>query len=124
LFGYIDYKKSYDMPARSTAQQSLFGQAYAIKTGSLDPSDLNPKYRKRIVELSKSMSKSELEKYASTKHKGLKHHVDEKASIFKPKGPGKIEPFLDTDVKLKKKGGKNMRNLKDYRDWSNKKYFY
>jgi hypothetical protein len=36
---------------------------------------------------------------------------------FFPKGPGKIVPFLDVDVKQKKKGKKNLQNLKDYRDW-------
>ena len=36
------------MPAVSTAQQALMGQAYAVKIGELKPSELNPKYRKRI----------------------------------------------------------------------------
>ena len=36
---------------------------------------------------------------------------------FEPRGPGKVVPFLDTDSKQKKKGKKNLSNLKDYRDW-------
>lgn len=126
------------MPAQSTAQQSLMGQAYGIKTGSLKPSDLNPKYRKHILALASEMTKKELEKFAKTKHKGLPHHVEEaeetnEAAIslepitspeipnFEPKGPGKIKPFLDPESKQKAKGKKNMQNLKDYRDWIDNK---
>lgn len=127
------------MPAQSTAQQALMGQAYGIKTGSIKPSDLNPKYRKQILDLASRMTKKELEKYAKTKHKDLPHHVQEmeenvdemnvslepvsSGSIpkFTPKGPGKIVPFLDPDSKQKVKGKKNLQNLKDYRDWINSK---
>lgn len=117
------------MPSVSQAQQSLMAQAYGIKTGSLKPSDLNPKYRKQIVALSKQMTKKELEKFAKTKHKGLPHHVKESEETqipvvtsesiptFNPKGPGKIVPFLDPESQQKKKGKKNLQNLKDYRDW-------
>ena len=118
------------MPAVSKSQQSLFGQAYAVKTGELSPSDLNPKYKDEIVKLSKSMSEKELKAYASTKRKKLPSHVDENdlpislepvgssaMPRFEPKGPGKVVPFLDTDSKQKKKGKKNLSNLKDYRDW-------
>lgn len=122
------------MPARSTAQQRLMAQAYAIKMGAMEPNDLNPKYRSAIMDLSKKMTKNELKKYAETKHKGLPHHVDEEelnASLepipsdvmpkFNPHGPGKIVPFLDPDSKQKKKGKGNLQNLKDYRDWINEK---
>lgn len=118
------------MPAISKSQQALFGQAYAVKIGELSPSDLNPKYRDEIVKLSKSMSERELKVYASTKRKKLPAHVDEKdlpislepvgssaMPRFEPKGPGNVIPFLDTDSKQKKKGKKNLSNLKDYRDW-------
>ena len=119
------------MPAVSTAQQALMGQAYAIKTGSLKPSDLNPKYRAEILKIAKNMTEKELEKYASTKHKKLPHYVKEDESVvgelpivdssempkFVPQGPGKIMPFLDPEAKQKKKGKKNLQNLKDYRDW-------
>lgn len=125
----------------STAQQRLMAQAYAIKVGAMEPSDLNPKYKKAIMNLADSMTKKELQKYASTKHKNLPHHVDEDVDeevigdmpvslepvgsegipTFQPKGPGKIVPFLDPDSKQKKKGKKNLENLKDYRDWLNSK---
>jgi hypothetical protein len=120
------------MPSHSTAQQALMGQAYAIKLGELRPSDLKPEYRKEIMRLSRSLSKKQLKAYASTKHKDLPHHVDEDKNPlepvgsaempnFSPRGPGKIIPFLDTDSKKKKKGGKNLQNLKDYRDWVSEK---
>ncbi len=119
------------MPSVSQAQQSLMGQAYGIKTGDLKPSDLNPKYRKQIVALADKMTAAELKKFAKTKHKGLPQHVDE-AEIketemgvvpsntiptYSPKGPGTIVPFLNPDSQQKKKGKKNLQNLKDYRDW-------
>jgi uncharacterized protein (DUF2344 family) len=123
----------------STSQQRLMAQAYAIKVGAMKPSDLNPKYKKAIMNLADSMTKKELEKYASTKHKNLPHHVDEdvnegitgeiavslepigsdKIPSFHPKGPGKVVPFLDPESKQTKKGKKNLENLKDYRDWIN-----
>jgi hypothetical protein len=123
------------MPAVSTAQQALMGQAYGIKTGEIKPADLNPKYRDQILALASSMTKKELEKFAKTKHKNLPYHVKEsdetnnemevsveavqsaEIPTFVPKGPGKIVPFLDPDSKQKVKGKKNLQNLKDYRDW-------
>lgn len=122
------------MPARSTAQQRLMAQAYAIKMGAKEPEDLNPKYKKTIMDLAKGMTKEELRKYAETRHKGLPHHVDEaelgvslepipseSMPKFNPHGPGKIIPFLNPDAKQKKKGKGNLQNLKDYRDWINEK---
>ena len=127
------------MPAVSVAQQRLMAIAYAIKVGATEPSDLNPKYKKSIMNLADSMTKKELQKYASTKHKNLPHYVDEdvneevigdmpvslepvgsdKLPSFHPKGPGKVVPFLDPESKQKKRGKKNLENLKDYRDWIN-----
>ena len=122
------------MPAVSKSQQSLFGQAYAVKIGELSPSDLNPKYKDEIVKLSKSMSEKELKAYASTKRKKLPTHIDENdlpislepmgssaMPKFQPKGPGKIVPYLDTDSIQTKKGKRNLENLKDYRDWLSNK---
>lgn len=124
------------MPSVSKAQQSLMGQAYGIKTGSLKPSDLNPKYKDQIVSLAKNMTKKELDKFASTKRKGLPQYVEEDevtekngistitplvnitgAEEYTPQGPAGIKPYLDTDAKKKTKGQKNLSNLKDYRDW-------
>ena len=129
----------------SKAQQRLMAQAYGIKTGTIKPSDLNPMYKKTIMKLADSMTKKELEKYASTKLKGLPQHVEESLDEaedgtvmgdlptilepvassempkFQPHGPGKILPFLDPEAKQKKKGKKNLENLKDYRDWISQK---
>jgi len=125
--------------AVSAAQQRLMAQAYAVKKGDIEKSDLNPAYKDAIVGISKSMTKKELKKYASTKIKRLKQHVDEdfeedqdleegevivsepvmakSMPKFVPGGPGTIVPYLETDSKQKKKGKRNLENLKDYRDW-------
>jgi hypothetical protein len=60
------------MPSVSPEQQRLFGQAYAVKTGDLDPKDIDPKYRDRIVDLADSMSKKDLEDFAKTKYSEMK----------------------------------------------------
>lgn len=68
------------MPSTSIAQQRLMGQAYALKTGELKASDIDPKYRKQIEDLADSMSKKDLEDFAKTKHEGLplkKESIDE-----------------------------------------------
>jgi hypothetical protein len=52
------------MPARSEAQQRLFGMALAAKRGK-------GHFSKKIQELSKSMSEKQLHDFAATKHEGL-----------------------------------------------------
>jgi hypothetical protein len=120
------------MPSRDIHQQRLMGQAYGLKTGSLKPSDIDSRYRKAIVALSKSMTKKELEDFARTK---FRNEVDE--SITTPKAsyapkfkPGyylsttnsPILPYLDTEKVKSKKGKGNLENLKDYRDWIQTSY--
>lgn len=56
------------MPATSQAQQKLMGAALAAKKGAKPIS-------KKVANLAKSMTTKELEKYASTKHKGLPKKV-------------------------------------------------
>jgi hypothetical protein len=110
-------------------------QAYGIKTGSLKPSDIDPRYRKAIISLSKKMTEKQLGDYAKTKHKGLPEDVDEamiapKASYSPDFKPGyylsttnsPIVPYLDTEKTKKKQGKKNLENLKDYRDWIDQVY--
>ena len=65
------------MPSTSIAQQRLMGQAYALKTGELKSSDLDPKYRKQIEDLAASMSEKDLKDFAETSHKGLPQKVKE-----------------------------------------------
>ena len=110
-------------------------QAYGIKTGSLSPSDLDPKYKKSIVDLSKKMTEKQLKDYAETSEKDLPNDVDEavitpKASYAPKFKPGyylsttnsPILPFLDTEKEKKKLGKGNLENLKDYRDWIKTSY--
>jgi hypothetical protein len=123
------------MPAVSKSQRRIMAQAYAIKTGSLSPSDLDPRYRKSIVSLSKKMSEKQLRDYSETSEKKLPNEVDE--SITTPKAsyapkfkPGyylsttnsPILPYLDTEKVKSKKGKGNLENLKDYRDWIQTSY--
>jgi len=123
------------MPAVSKSQQRIMAQAYAVKMGSLSPSDIDPRYRKSIVNLSKKMTEKQLKDYAETSHKGLPNDVDEaivtpKASYAPNFKPGyylsttnsPILPSLDTEKTKKNLGKKNLENLKDYRDWVQTSY--
>jgi len=123
------------MPAVSKSQKRLMSQAYAIKTGALKPSDIDPRYRKSIVNLSKSMTEKQLRDYTQTPEKGLPNDVDEaivtpKASYAPNFKPGyylsttnsPILPSLDTEKEKKKLGKGNLENLKDYRDWIKTSY--
>lgn len=58
------------MPAKSQAQQRAAGAALAAKRGEMPKSKLKGASR----EMLKSMSKKELEDFASTKHKSLPEH--------------------------------------------------
>ena len=59
--------------AKSKAQQKLMGMAYAYKTGNFDGTP-----SAEVKNLAKSMSKKDLEDFASTKHKGKPEHVKKK----------------------------------------------
>lgn len=61
------------MPAFSQQQQKLMGLALAYKRGDVPDSKVSPKIKK----LADEMTEKELEKYASTKHKGLPKKVSE-----------------------------------------------
>lgn len=61
------------MPAVSQQQQKIMGLALAFKRGEVPASKVSQK----VKDLAKSMSEKELEKYASTKHKGLPTKVKE-----------------------------------------------
>lgn len=58
------------MPAKSQAQQRLFGMAHAVRSGKLKRSDVN-KYVLDIV--NSDMTNKEIEDFAKTK--GLKEHL-------------------------------------------------
>lgn len=123
------------MPAVSKSQKRLMSQAYGIKTGALKPLDLDPRYRKSIVNLSKKMTEKQLRDYSQTPEKGLPEDVDEavvtpKASYAPNFKPGyylsttnsPILPSLNTEKTKSKPGKRNLENLKDYRDWIQTSY--
>lgn len=58
------------MPAKSKAQQKAAGAALSAKRGDTKKSDLQGASK----EMYDSMSESELEDFASTKHKGKPEH--------------------------------------------------
>lgn len=80
------------MPAVSPEQQRLFGQAYAIKTGKLKPSDLNPEYRDQIVKLSDSMTVKKLKDFAETTHDEMEE--EEESEINEMKNIPMYEDFV------------------------------
>ena len=65
------------MPSVSKSQQRLMGMAYAVKSGDMEISDIDPAYREKVKSLSDGMTKKDLKKYASTKHDDLPETVDE-----------------------------------------------
>jgi hypothetical protein len=72
------YLRGDDMPSLSQQQQKLMGLALAYKRGKVSSSDVS----KTVKQLANSMSEKELEKYASTKHKGLPKKVGETKSTM------------------------------------------
>lgn len=62
------------MPAKSKAQQQLFGMALAVRRGEMKRSEAS----KDVLDIVDSeMADKEIEDFASTKHKGLKDHIKE-----------------------------------------------
>ena len=62
------------MPAKSKAQQALFGMALAVRRGDMKRSEVNSKV---LDIVDGEMTDKEIEDFASTKHKGLKDHIKE-----------------------------------------------
>lgn len=69
--------------AESKSQQHLMGMVYAYKKGELNLGDVNKGLADKIKKISKSMSKSEAKKFASTNTKDLPKHVKERNTTFK-----------------------------------------
>ena len=66
------------MPAKSKAQQQLFGMALAVRRGEMKRSEAS----KEILDIvDGDMTDKEIEDFASTKHKGLKDHVKESLNL-------------------------------------------
>jgi hypothetical protein len=60
------------MPAKSKAQQKAAGAALAATRGEIDKSELKGASR----EMYESMTEKQLDKFASTRRKGLPEHKD------------------------------------------------
>ena len=65
------------MPSVSKSQQRLMGVAYAVKSGDMEISDVDPAYRDKVKSMVDGMTKKSLKKYASTKQDDLPETVDE-----------------------------------------------
>ena len=62
------------MPAKSKAQQALFGMALAVRRGEMKRSDVD----KSVLDIVDSdMTNKEIEDFASTKRKSLPAHIKE-----------------------------------------------
>ena len=59
------------MPSVSKQQQKFFGLVRALQKGDVSPSSVTKKAR----DAAKDMKKSDVKKFASTKHKGLPRKV-------------------------------------------------
>jgi len=89
--------------AVSTAQQKFFGMVHAYKTGRMKGA--SPEVKKAA----KSISDTEVEKFASTKHKGLPGHVKKEsieldetgmpAIVIRKKESEKSDPNMTSDLK-------------------------
>lgn len=61
------------MPARSIAQQQLFGMALAVRRGEMKRSEVDDE----VLDIVDSdMTDKQIEDFAKTKHKGLKKYVE------------------------------------------------
>ena len=66
------------MPAKSKAQQALFGMALAVRRGEMKRSEAS----KDVLDIvDGDMTDKEIEDFASTKHKGLKDHIKESLNL-------------------------------------------
>jgi hypothetical protein len=62
------------MPAKSKAQQALFGMALAVRKGEMKRSDVD----KNVLDIvDGDMTDKEIEDFASTSHKSLPQHLKE-----------------------------------------------
>lgn len=62
------------MPAKSKAQQALFGMALAVRKGEMKRSDVD----KNVLDIvDGDMTNKEIEDFAKTSHKSLPQHLKE-----------------------------------------------
>ena len=92
------------MPAKSKAQQKLFGIALAVRRGELKRDDVDDEVL-NIVD--SDMTDKDIEDFASTKHKGLKEYIkesilDDEEVVFNDiRIKLEIEKFIEDNYKCK-----------------------
>jgi hypothetical protein len=112
----------------SKSQQRLMGQVYGVRKfmdsdgkEGLDPKDVNPEYRDKIVSMAKEWDKKKsLKAYASTKHKKL---PEVKEDYMGEEEVPTIYTYLkpESNKANKKSRSAKMQNLADYREFTSKK---
>ena len=108
------------MPAQSKQQQKLFGLALAVKRGDVPKSDVSDE----IKDIVKKMSEKDIEKFASTKHKGLP--LKKENIIYRNESLGieiieHSEPIMFNEAEYQ---GKKVKLNKVMRGGSKKFYVY
>lgn len=71
---YTRNENNLNEKAKSKSQQRFMGMVHAVQKGELSPNEVGDS----VSKAAKSMSDSDAEDFASTKHKGLPNKVDEK----------------------------------------------
>lgn len=101
------------MPAKSVAQQRLFGMALAVKRGELLLSDIDSaEVRKAVNNITNNMTESDIKKFAKTDHDGLPEKIDEEGEAtlgsvvgdsgdgYLPDGSNKKRELSDAELKM------------------------
>lgn len=65
------------MPSKSKSQQRLMGVAYAVKSGSMQLSDVDKNYKDKVKDLVDGMTLKQLKDFAETKHDDLPEEITE-----------------------------------------------
>jgi hypothetical protein len=84
------------MPSKSKTQQRLMGVAYAVKSGSMQLSDVDANYKDKVKDLVDDMTLKQLKDFAETKHDGLPEEIEEGISPSNIGGMGAIQLPTDT----------------------------
>ena len=97
------------MPASSKAQQKFMGLVRAVQKGEVPKS----KVSKAIKKVAKDMKAKEVDKYASTKHKGLPDKVDELVPNMSVINKPAYQQMLDREISKNKKIKTALRMKKE-----------
>ena len=96
------------MPSKSKAQQRFMGLVHAFNKGDVKGSEVS----KKVKDVAKGMKKSDVKKYASTKHKGKpekvkKEAIDKLREMIRMEleGCGYVMSAKNPSYKLKSPGG-------------------